>query len=127
MTSKIEHFFNQNPWAAIKEPIYPSGRRLYLQDDRFWVSIDENQRLLFFVQDQGGHSFKTLENIAGLDISLERMANGETRLVCTLTDADMEIQSKFSTVAKDIAFHCSPYRGEAFFRKIQDRIKSWAN
>jgi len=127
MTSDLASFFQDNPWAVIEEPCYPEGRRLYLQDERFWVSIDKNHRLLFFVQDRGGESVKPLQNIAGLDVSIDSMGNGEYRLVCTLTDLDPELSDKFATVAKDIAFHCSEFAGKRLFRKAQERIKSWAN
>lgn len=127
MTSDIESFFLDNPWAVIEEPCYPEGRRLYLHDERFWVSIDENHRLLFFVQDRGGESVKPLQNIAGLDVSIESDGNGESRLVCTLTDLDPELSDKFATVAKDIAFHCSKFKGRRLFLNAQERIKSWAN
>lgn len=127
MKRDLESFFLDNPWAVIEEPCYPEGRRLYLHDERFWVSMDENQRLLFFVQDKGGESVKPLQNIAGLEVSIEIRDNGESRLVCTLSDLEPELSEKFATVAKDIAFHCSEFGGRRLFLKVQERIKSWAH
>lgn len=125
--NSVEKFFQDNPWGAIDQPCYPEGRRLYLHDERFWVSMDENHHLLFFVQDVGGESVKPLENLAGLNIAIEPQANGEFRLVCRLTATESELEDKFATVAKDIAFHCSGYKGAQLFLKTQERIKSWAN
>lgn len=127
MKSDFESFFVDNPWAVIEEPCYPEGRRLYLHDERFWVSKDENHRLLFFVQDRGGDAVKPLQNIAGLEVSIEIRENGESRLVCTLTDLEPELSDKFATVAKDIAFYCSEFEGRRLFLKVQERIKSWAS
>ncbi|MDB4634103.1 PD-(D/E)XK motif protein [Rubripirellula sp.] len=127
MTNDIKVFFQDDPWANINEPCYPDGRRLYLEDERFYVSMDDKRRLLFFVHARGGESVKPLENLEGLQVSIEGMKNGESRLVCILTDMDREMQDKFSTVAKDIAFHCSPFAGNRLFQKVQARIKSWAN
>lgn len=120
-------FFLDDPWAKINEPCYPDGRRLYLNDERFWVSMDENRQILFFVQDVGADKIKPLENLAGLYVSIERYGTGEHRLVCRLTSQEPELLEKFATVAKDIAFHCSSYTGIHLFLKTQERIKSWAN
>jgi hypothetical protein len=125
--NSTQEFFGDNPWGAIDQPCYPEGRRLYLHDERFWVSMDDNRHLLFFVQDTGGDAVKPLENLAGLNVSIEQQANGDQRLVCRLTTAEPELEEKFSTVAKDIAFHCSGYKGAQLFLKTQERIKSWAN
>lgn len=125
--NKAEEFFQDNPWGAIDNPCYPDGRRLYLHDERFWVSMDDNHHLLFFVQDVGGESVEPLENLAGLNIAIERQANGEFRLVCKLTETEPKLEGKFATVAKDVAFYCSAYKGAQLFLKTQERIKSWAN
>lgn len=125
--SSTEDFFLDNPWETINQPCYPEGRRLYLRDERFWVSMDENRHLLFFVQDEGVESIKPLENLAGINVKIEHHPNGDQRLVCRLTSTDTELEEKFSTVAKDIAFHCSGYKGAQLFLKTQERIKSWAN
>ena len=127
MMSSTQEFFMDNPWGLIEKPCYPEGRRLYLHDERFWVSMDDGRHLLFFVQDVGADAIKPLENLEGLDVKIERQANGEHRLVCRLTSTEPELEDKFSTVAKDIAFHCSGYKGAQLFLKVQERIKSWAN
>ena len=125
--SSTQDFFLDDPWGSIEEPCYPEGRRLYLHDERFWVSRDEDFHLLFFVQDSGAEAIKPLENLAALCVTIERHTNSEHRLVCRLTSTEKELEDKFSTVAKDIAFHCSGYKGAQLFMKIQERIKSWAN
>ena len=125
--NSTSEFFLDDPWEQIKEPCYPEGRRLYLNDERFWVSMDENKQILFFVQDIGADKIRPLENLAGLHVSIEQYGAGESRLVCRLTSQEPELFDKFSTVAKDIAFHCSSYKGIQLFLKTQERIKSWAN
>jgi hypothetical protein len=127
MTNSTNEFFLDSPWESIKEPCYPKGRRLYLNDERFWVAIDENWHRLFFVQTSGGESIKALENLAGLSVEIEECPNGEFRLVCRLTVHDPELLEKFGTVAKDIAFSCSPFKNTQLFLRVQERIKSWAN
>lgn len=127
MTSNTEEFFLDNPWDPIEGPCYPEGRRLYLHDERFWVSIDENNQLLFFIQESGAENVKPLENLAGLRVSIEPCGNEDFRLICRLTSQEVELIDKFTTVAKDIAFHCSEFNGAQLFVKTQERIKSWAN
>jgi len=123
----FDSFFSDDPWANVNGPSYPQGQRLYLHDERFWVSIDDENRLLFFIHAKGGGSVRPLENLAGLDISIEEQSSGEYRLVCRLTDDDPDIAAKFQTVAKDVAYYCSQYSGSQLFMKTQERIKSWAN
>ena len=125
--NSTEEFFMDDPWGAIDKPCYPEGRRLYLRDERFWVSIDDNHHHLFFVQAPSADVIEPLENVASVQVSIEPQKNGEQRLVCKLTSTDKELRDKFSTVAKDIAFHCSGYSGSQLFHKTQERIKSWAN
>lgn len=127
MMNSMQEFFLDNPWGSIDQPCYPEGRRLYLHDERFWVSMDDERHHLFFVQDADAKAIKPLENLAGLEVTIEPQANGEHRLVCRLTSTEPELEEKFSTVAKDIAYHCSGYKGVQLFIKTQERIKSWAN
>jgi hypothetical protein len=127
MMNSSRDFFLDDPWSLIKHPCYPEGRRLYLNDERFWVAMDKSHHLLFFVQGTGADKIKPLENLEGLVVSLEECGGDEHRLVCRLTSHESELLDKFATVAKDIAFHCSQYKGSQLFIKTQERIKSWAN
>lgn len=125
--SSTQEFFLDDPWDSIDQPCYPDGRRLYLHDERFWVSMDDERHHLFFVQDANTKAIKPLENLAGLEVTIQPQANGEHRLICRLTSTEPELEDKFATVAKDIAHHCSGYKGAQLFLKTQERIKSWAN
>jgi len=126
--NKYEEFFHDDPWALIKAPCYPRGRRLYLSDERFWVSINSDGKILFFVLGGEGSSIKGLENLAGIEVKLEVYSGDKYRLCCTLTDSeDRDIRDKFSIVSKDVAYHCSQFHGEVLFIKVQERIKSWGN
>lgn len=127
MTTSTDEFFNEDPWGEIDSPCYPEGRRLYLNDARFWVSIDDDHRLLFFVQDEGADKIKPLENLSGLEVSTESYSGSQLRLVCRLTEPTSETAEKFAIVAKDVAFHCSRYSGVQLFIKTQERIRSWAD
>lgn len=120
-------FFNDDPWGGINGPCYPEGRRLYLNDDRFWVSINDDGQLLFFVHETGAENVKGLQNLAGVEIKVEKFENDEYRLICALTTNDPDLKEKFSIVAKDVAYHCSKFSGAQLFLKVQERIKSWAN
>lgn len=126
-TNNTGDFFRDDPWELITEPCYPKGRRLYLQDERYWVSMDEEGQILFFVHEKGVGKVKPLENLSGLDISVEALKSGEKRLVCRLKSRDADLRQKFATIAKDIAFNCADYSGTQLFTKTQERIKSWAN
>lgn len=125
--NKYSQFFNDDPWDSLSGTCYPEGRRLYLNDERFWVSIDDAGRVMFFVHEEGDANIKVLENLASLDIKIDYSFVGATRLCCTLNDLDDDLKHKFSIVSKDIAYSCSKFSGNELLSKVQLRIKSWAN
>ncbi|ASP47209.1 PD-(D/E)XK motif protein [Cognaticolwellia beringensis] len=125
--SNYQKLFNDDPWESLVNACYPSGRRLYLNDERFWVSIDGLGKVMFFVHEVGEFNIMALEGLAALDIQVDNDFIGATRLCCTLTDLNLELRTKFSIVAKDIAYNCSQFSGHELLDRVQARIKSWAN
>ncbi len=124
--SDFDSFFNDNPWESIDSSLYPEGRRLYMNDERFWVSVNEKDELLFFVHEEGIKSVKAISNLSSVDVEVDTFGSNSSRLVCTLTDTDKDVRDKFSIMSKEIAHSCSPYKGVQLFVKIQERIKDWA-
>lgn len=125
--SEFADFFSDDPWKEILAPCYPEGRRLYRDDSRFWVSMNEDGQVLFFVHEPGIKTVKALNNMAGIDVEICSMGSNSSRLVCTLLEPGEDIREKFSIVAKDIAFSCSQYSGAQLFTKAIEKIKSWAD
>jgi hypothetical protein len=127
MMIKYNDFFDDNPWKNILKPMYPEGHRLFLNDERFWVSMNDEGQILFFIHDHYSGKILPPESLAGVRLELVRYANDSSRLVCTLTSSDIEIQSKFSIVTKDITYKCSGLKGNLLFNKVIELIQSWAN
>lgn len=125
--NKYDDFFGNDPWESIDEPCYPEGHRLYLDDDRFWVSMDKDGRILFFIHDNSCGEINPPENLAGIKIDYIRYTNNASRLTCTLTSNDPDLKSKFSIVTKDIVYKCSGLKGAVLFRKVIKLIYSWAS
>jgi hypothetical protein len=125
--SDLSSFFNKNPWDGIESPCYPDGRRLYMNDARFWVSMNEKDQLLFFVHEEGIQNSKSISNFSSVDVEVDSYGGDASRLICTLTDVDDGVRDKFSIMAKEIAHSCSVYSGEQLFGKIQERINDWAD
>jgi len=125
--SEYNDFFDDNPWKNIVNPMYPDGHRLFLNDERFWVSMNNEGQILFFIHDSYSRKLQLPENLAGVKLELVKYANDSRRLICTLTSNDIEIQSKFSIVTKDIAYKCSVLTGNPLFNKVIELIQSWAN
>ena len=124
MTNKYQEFFKDNPWERIDVGSYPSSaRRLYKEDARFWVSVNLEGNFLFFVEESGIFDFEIANKLDCLSIQLDQTSD-KTRLVCTLTDAEMF--DKFSTIAKDIAAYSSEYSGLNLFRCVISRVYSWS-
>jgi len=73
--SEIEKFFNDDPWQHITSPIYPNGQRLYQKDERFWVSMDASDKLIFFIRESGKYTIKKLKNFFYLTIYLSKQKN----------------------------------------------------
>ena len=126
MKSSIDEFFLEDPWEKISGAPYPEGRQLYRESERFWVSVDEGGRL-FFIHGRGGGNIKPLENLAGVSVQIESWSGEEYRLICRLTSSDPQSKQKFSTVAKDVAFHCHRFEGARLFERAQERLKGWAD
>jgi hypothetical protein len=125
--NKYDEFFDDNPWKNIVDPTYPKGHRLFLNDDRFWVSMDNDGKILFFIHDKNTGKVKPPDNLAGVKIELVEYADDAKRLICTLTSNEPELQNKFCMVTKDIAYKCTGLTGSLLFNKVIELIKSWAN
>lgn len=124
MTNRYQDFFKDNPWEGIDVGSYPSSaRRLYKEDARFWVSVNSEGNYLFFVEENGSFDFDIINRLDCLSIQLDLILD-KTRLVCTLTDAEMF--DKFRTIAKDVAAYSSEYNGLNLFRSVISRIYSWS-
>jgi hypothetical protein len=123
--NELENFFNNDPWENITAPVYPNGQRLYQKDDRFWVSMDSSDRIIFFIRESGKYTIKKLPTLSGLEISIDYGTEGETRLICTLTEP--LLRDKFSIVAKDVAHTSSKFQGDRFLEECKTRIISWAD
>jgi len=124
MTNNYQEFFKENPWEGIDVGSYPSSaRRLYKEDSRFWVSVNVEGNFLFFVEEIGDFDFDIVNRLDCLDIRLDKISD-KTRLVCTLTDAEMF--DKFRTIAKDVAAYSSDFSGLILFRRVVSRIYSWS-
>ena len=98
--SDMEKFVREDPWQNITSPVYPNGQRLYQKDERFWVSMDTSDRLVFFMREPGKYTIKKLPELNGLEITIDHDSiDGETMLVCTLTEP--LLGDKFALVAKN--------------------------
>lgn len=127
MMNNYARFYDDNPWRNIKSPCYPEGHRLFLDDDRFWVSMNPKGQICFFVHDSFADNLNIPENLAGVHLEYVKYANDSTRLICSLTSNDPELESKFSIVTKDIVFKSSGLNGAALFNNVLKLIRSWAN
>tara|TARA_B110000238_G_C16140285_1_gene445882 strand:- start:3278 stop:4255 length:978 start_codon:yes stop_codon:yes gene_type:complete len=125
--SNYEDFFKDDPWSEITEPSYPEGRQLYMNDDRFWVSRNQEGQIQFFIHEKEIIEVKSIENLAGIEINIHAFNNRSSRLICTLISEELDEKDKFTIVAKDVSHYCSKYSGPELFLKVQERIKSWAN
>lgn len=123
----FENFFKDDPWSDIAEPTYPEGRQLYQEDDRFWVSINDEHCLQFFIHIKQIVDVEPINTLTDINIEINQFSQFSSRLICNLLSNDKEMKKKFSIVAKDIAYHCSKFSDNEIFEKAQKRIESWAN
>lgn len=125
--NKYDSFFDDNPWKNIGDPTYPEGNRLFLNNTRFWVSMDSDGKILFFIHDVCHEKLYPPENLAGIKLNLIEYEKSTKRLICTLTSNEAELKSKFCIVTKDIAHKCKGLTGNLLFKKVIELINSWAN
>jgi len=125
--SNYEAFFKDDPWSEIEGPSYPKGRQLYQNDERFWVSLNENGHQQFFIHVKEIVEIKGVDSFADIDVNICKYNETSSRLICTLLSVDKEMKEKFAIVAKDIAYHCENDPDSEIFINAQTRIESWAN
>ena len=120
-----ENLFIEDPWQNIHEPCYPDGQRLYLNDDRFWVSLNEYNEYVFFIEDFAEKIPKKKVVLNDVEIdAINNISTKRVRLFCTLKENTLKDQ--FAIVAKDVAHHCSRYKNDVLFSQVIRRINSWS-
>lgn len=119
--TNVDNFFREDPWEGIDGPM--SSRRLYEKDKRFWVTVDNEKRQVFFIREYGSYEIKNLPSLSSLDISVDLSHENETRLICCLTDEDL--RDKFAIIAKAIAYKNTDLAGNAFLNSCKNQIISW--
>ncbi len=124
MSEKFSEFFLDDPWKNMSEPNYPNGSRLYKNSWDFWVSINAEEELVFFVKTEGIFNIKKLPKLRNLSMSVDHFDN-ETRLVCALTD--ITLRDKFSLIAKKVAFKNAEYEGQQLILESLNEIQEWGN
>ena len=125
MDREFNKFFLDDPWMHMSEPNYPDGgSRLYKKSRDFWVSINNDEELIFFVRADGIFKIKKIPKLKNLKISLDHFDN-ETRLVCALTDKTL--RDKFSLIAKKVAFKNAEFEGQQLIHESLNEIQEWGN
>lgn len=126
MMSDVD-FFRDDPWEGIDAGAYPAGKRLYRKDERYWVSKNQKNELIFFIQDQCLDLIPTSLNLPSLELKIENYTNNEKRLTCTYKEPSEENKEKFAIVIKSVAFETGKYKGLNLFSVIQKELHSWSS
>jgi len=124
MSSYEEQFF-KDPWEYITQPTYPKVNRLFSEDERFFVSINEKNQKLFVVQVPLIVNADIPSELNSVDVEIVKFDENKTRLLCVLTD-DKYIEN-FTLVIKDVAHRCKEYSDESLIGKSIDRLYAWTD
>jgi hypothetical protein len=119
--------FKDDPWEGIKRDTYPSGRRLYLDDERFWVSRNSLNQMVFYIHDVCPTVIPMVNGLSSVDTIIEQYKNHEQRLVCTFVESSEKTFEKFGLVVKYIAVLTDKFNGVALFTKIQKELLEWSD
>ena len=85
MDKEFNKFFLDDPWMHMSEPNYPDGgSRLYKKSRDFWVSINNDEELIFFVRADGIFKIKKIPKLKNLKISLDHFDNETNVLIQNL-------------------------------------------
>ena len=125
--SKELEIFKDNPWDGISSGAYPSGQRLYLMDERYWVSRDFSNQLVFYIHDICRTVVPIDDTISSVKINVEQYHNHEQRLVCRFSEISGESVEKYGLVIKYIAVETEKLSGVALFVKAQEILQDWAD
>jgi hypothetical protein len=127
MIDNEKQIFKDDPWQGIERGTYPSGRRLYLKDERYWISRDSLNQLVFYIQDVCTTTIPIVEAISSVNINVEQYKKNEQRLVCTFTESSEKSIEKFGLAIKSIAVKTDRLRGIALFTEIKKELKEWSD
>ena len=112
--------FRNDPWENINEPIYPDVQRLFRQDDRFWVSVNEKNEKLFVINVPLRINEEIPTNLNVIEADIVEFDGGNTRFLCVLKDDSLlEI---FTLMIKDIAYKCKDFSDAEVINKAIDRL-----
>lgn len=123
--NKSWEIFKSDPWEGIEKGSYPSGRRLYLNDERYWVSRDSANQLVFYIHDMCRSTVPLVKVSSSIGISIEKYKNNEQRLIFTFSDSSEDSVEKYGLVIKSIAVESEKFNGVALFAKIQKELQEW--
>lgn len=126
MMSNMHKLFDDDPWGKIEKGTYPKGHRLYTDDDRFWVSLNDAGQVIFFVHTECASPSKVNINISALNVDVEEYQNGEHRLVCTLLEQSEDIINKYAIVVKFIASKTSATNSADLFKYVLNNLEEWS-
>ena len=115
--------FMENPWEHISGPTYPDVNRLFRDDERFYISVNEKNEKLFVIQVPLIVSVDIPDQLKVVEIDIVRFDENNTRLLCTLTDENLA--ENFTLVVKDIAYRCEEYSDEQVISKAINRLFTW--
>lgn len=121
------NFFRDDPWEGIDAGAYPAGKRLYLKDERFWVSKNQYNELIFFIQDKCFELIPKILKLPSLELKIEPYTNNEKRLTCTYKETSKDNKEKFAIVIKSVAFETDKHNGLNLFNAIQKELHSWSS
>ncbi len=118
--------FTTNPWEE-ETLSYPSACRLfYPLNNKCYVSKGSSTgQLVFFVTTNGKFHIDLTKKYYGFSLELIINDDSTTHLLCTLNDIDL--QDKFSVLAKSVAKDTCLLDGQLLFEKTVDIINSWSS
>ena len=112
--------FRNDPWEHINEPIYPDVNRLFLEDDRFWVSLNEKNEKLFVIHVPMRINEEIPTSFNAIEIDIVEFSGENTRFLCILKDNSLlEI---FTLMIQDIADKCRDFSDSEVINRAIDRL-----
>ena len=122
----IARKFRENPWEDITDDIFPKGKQLYQDDKRFFVSKKEGGKLVFYAYDETDHLPEKELDVSEIKIEFDKLADNKKRISITFEDLPLTTIEQLIIVVKDVAIHCSQFKGSQFFSEIISRFGTWS-
>ena len=120
----IARKFRENPWEDITDDIFQKANS-YIKMIKDSLYLKEGGKLVFYA-DETDHLPEKELDVSEIKIEFDKLADNKKRISITFEDLPLTTIEQLIIVVKDVAIHCSQFKGSQFFSEIISRFGTWS-